>query len=1359
MLLLNTYHEQLTKAAELYNFVNLTTKHVIPTFHFGIRQAMVDAGIPDSLAASQRFTNKFNEYMYAVMNRNRYMSFDLPTSENIIVSNMQKILKILHPHIPLEAMHIFTLAGFNLKVKKTDDGKVDRKDYDRVVKRLRRALKTFKDLNPPVPTPAPVPVSSTPTFPNHIQTLAHDAIHGRTIEVHSSSDELSNPLSPMTASQRTSTEGDSSTISSITQGLSIQTSHGPTSTITSQRQRGIISTINSSSNSSSTDIFGHSIPRQTSMQTQSSRRYTEKEKRTRTLGFKIGTTLLDEKLKGNNLVTHLQSEDEIADGINRLLGIDVICGSEIKKAVAQNRVGLGPQSKGRPTELPREDIEDLAILFFSISSIEQANATSRRLKRPQLISLLDQIVNDKRKREGKKEIDATHLYKYHIEPLNSLRQDMNPVDRREFIRVLWLTYKNLKQNYSRWKDACIQEGFARLSETEEEFQEHGQIVFFDGKFSNKFMSFDEMQLSLDQNSERPGGRPADTPTNPSISDPGSGEYKSGTYCTIVASIVGNEPGIPMFIFPTQAKSGQVNVYPKRLESFPQIHAKYGNTFARWYDVNLQFSPKGSMTSTIMGHWVHGFSEYYPDVADVEGKRVMVKSDFGPGRLKNEEFMNSLLVDGFKFFASLPNGTEITAEMDQLFSEFKRLCYLNRDQLFEVMVSVYGQKAKLTLEHVGYIVFGGEVEIKVNHRIAMKYKPFVEAFTKEKIMSAREKTGYWPFTQNALKSKKVRHVLRNYEQSTTNRGDDNTNDSTNTTNYSSSVSSSSDEENNEMNQQPAEDFFSSGYNESDSENDVQEELLQSIEDLNIRTVSTLVAKGYLNVAGLGVRKLQREPTVDNDEENEEHGNRTHIVRTEPNTQERQDQLAAVKTAGEFHRVTMGGGILNCSDMMIGLARKRMKKDIDSMEKEKKAIQSYEKIEEQARSKVFCKLYTKWTAKDFKVAIKYKQGVRAPADRKWNQSSKLDALKEFYEEHYKGRARLGPDKIHWKVKDETKLEDMKAGKIDSVEETVMYGRCLEGRRNYLVERLLNISAESRFNIIEDIVVLLTPEERTKLGFKLGFILPDGSESEEEEGDGYTSNTSFASAPIPLLLTEIIDEQQQSSNQGINDKEKNILQFDEDSNEEDEELYSENRRKKNEISQLDNEDDYFSDQSSETNLFESLVLEENSDDDTSGSSSCFDFGDRQQRSSPQPPEANESCNLTSSPDILTLPGVVVHTALSDDVSNNAVSERQKEVGSIVDGNDSSTYSAVDVSKENDEEDSSDEESLLWVRLSQITTEKNGLALIQDELNARGMKYKDQWKIRKLKSVLINEGLDGEKEFEPKSSLIIQAIKDESI
>ena len=168
-----------------------------------------------------------------------------------------------------------------------------------------------------------------------------------------------------------------------------------------------------------------------------------------------------------------------------------------------------------------------------------------------------------------------------------------------------------------------------------------------------------MQLSLDQNTERAGGRPADTPSNPSISDPGDGQYKSGSYCTIVASIVGNEPGIPLFIFPTQAKSGEVNVYAKRFESFPQIRAKYGNTSPRWYDVNIQFSPKGSMTTSIMAHWVKGFSEYYPSVSDKKGKRVMVKSDFGPCRLNNEDFMTHMSIDGFKFSPSLPYGTEIT----------------------------------------------------------------------------------------------------------------------------------------------------------------------------------------------------------------------------------------------------------------------------------------------------------------------------------------------------------------------------------------------------------------------------------------------------------------------------------------------------------------------------------------------------------------------------------------------------------------------------------------------------------------------------------------------------------------------------
>ena len=44
---------------------------------------------------------------------------------------------------------------------------------------------------------------------------------------------------------------------------------------------------------------------------------------------------------------------------------------------------------------------------------------------------------------------------------------------------------------------------------------------------------------------------------------------------------------------------------------------------------------------------------------------------------------------------------------------------------------------------------------------------------------------------------------------------------------------------------------------------------------------------------------------------------------------------------------------------------------------------------------------------------------------------------------------------------------------------------------------------------------------------------------------------------------------------------------------------------------------------------------------------------------------------------------------------------------------------------------ETSLYVRMSQITTEKDGVALIKDELDARGIKYDDNWKIRKLKNL----------------------------
>ena len=54
-----------------------------------------------------------------------------------------------------------------------------------------------------------------------------------------------------------------------------------------------------------------------------------------------------------------------------------------------------------------------------------------------------------------------------------------------------------------------------------------------------------------------------------------------------------------------------------------------------------------------------------------------KTDGGPGRLSNEaasiEFREEMTAKGMHILLSLPNGTECTTELDQLYGEFKPAC--------------------------------------------------------------------------------------------------------------------------------------------------------------------------------------------------------------------------------------------------------------------------------------------------------------------------------------------------------------------------------------------------------------------------------------------------------------------------------------------------------------------------------------------------------------------------------------------------------------------------------------------------------------------------------------------------------------
>lgn len=136
------------------------------------------------------------------------------------------------------------------------------------------------------------------------------------------------------------------------------------------------------------------------------------------------------------------------------------------------------------------------------------------------------------------------------------------------------------------------------------------------------------------------------------------------------------------------------------------------------------------------------------------QRIMTKADSGPGRFDHCHLAEAR-AEGFVTFPGLPNGTEIGAEMDQMFGYNKDLVYGNMDTLITRKWQVEGPSAQLNLVDMVSCLFGCDVILK-NGEVVTLVKAFEQAFSREKIFSARDKCGYAPATRNSLKSEKLRH---------------------------------------------------------------------------------------------------------------------------------------------------------------------------------------------------------------------------------------------------------------------------------------------------------------------------------------------------------------------------------------------------------------------------------------------------------------------------------------------------------------------------------------------------------------------------------------------------------------------------
>jgi hypothetical protein len=457
---------------------------------------------------------------------------------------------------------------------------------------------------------------------------------------------------------------------------------------------------------------------------------------------------------------------------------------------------------------------------------------------------------------------------------------------------------------------------------------------------------------------------------------------------------------------------------------PQILGQYGFPEKRFFDVPYTGNKPGGMNNMAHRLWHQHIRTYYPDAADVPGKRVITKSDSGPGRFDSRHLMECR-VDGFHCFQGLPNGTEIGAEMDQLFGYNKTLVYGNMDTLIARKWELEGPNAQLSLTDMASCIFGCDVTLKDGEVVTLE-KAYEKAFSRERIMSARDKCGYAPATRNSLKSEKLRHEAILDE-----------------------------------------------HGEAVLDADPLGELLMGLEKDNHEAFNFLLNRGYSKESLLLLKRSIKRVTA-----NQVKGRES--VQTAMNTSERQEQLMGFKTAGQYFSITQGGAPTTCNDMLIKIEREHMLAEATKLEARKTKIIAFKETEKEGRAVLANgKEPSEWTVSQLKAAIKWKQGPFA-ARGEGLSKHKQDGLKRVWDTKFVTKP---APTLKWTAQDEDKLQHLKSGEVPSLEKMVTYQRAMATQADFLATRLVNIPPSQQIAVLSRYLADLPLEQRQHVLAQLG------------------------------------------------------------------------------------------------------------------------------------------------------------------------------------------------------------------------------------------------------------------------------------
>ena len=482
---------------------------------------------------------------------------------------------------------------------------------------------------------------------------------------------------------------------------------------------------------------------------------------------------------------------------------------------------------------------------------------------------------------------------------------------------------------------------------------------------------------------------------------------------------------------------------------------------------VAFSENGSVDKDIFKAWYREvICILYPDIQDVSGRRVLVKSDGGPRRT-NLEYLAESNLDGLVHYPGLPNGT-LFQELENVFSFTKSIMEENRSRVFDKNYELDGAKAKVQFEDISYILFGGRKEFRDGSHLTLR-NAYALSLNEEHLTSAQKKCGYVPATRIALTSGKLRHELV---------------------------------------------IDSNGDVDQDSNDLGIAHMLLKLEKENHEAVRRLQLKGY-SLATILKRDLER-----NDRQSEQAFQETITI---PGTTAHQRQLMEASTQGKHFQVSNGGAPMNSDDCLIAAEMKSYEREKIDLSKKKKAVKAQRKLKVCA-STVQGDDYLKWGVN----ALKAKIRMTDPSVKTTVFAGlKKGDLQELWRNKY---STMNPatEQYRWTVADEKRLSLISKGKVESLNKTGIYKRAIKSRFEWFEIRLSHIPSrhalalamkvlQDNFDSFEDATSFIVTEfPRENI---LHFVDDDAESAGSDDDDSYfSSNDDSSDDDSPLTSREL-------------------------------------------------------------------------------------------------------------------------------------------------------------------------------------------------------------------------------------------------